>query len=164
MIKPQLENLLIITAKPSDHQKIIGVQKEWWGGRDLTFLLPRLFLDHFSNTSLVIEKDDELIAFLIGFLSPAKTMEGYIHFAGVHPNYRGIGIGNNLYHQFFSLCLESGRDMVRACTSPENKKSIEFHKKLGFRILSGNGKSEGVAVTLDYNRPNDPKVLFEKTL
>ena len=164
MLKPLLENLLTRTSNPSDHQKIIGVQNEWWGGRDLTFLLPRLFLDHFFNTSFVIEKDDEFIAFLIGFLSPAKTTEGYIHFAGVHPNYRSMGIGNNLYHQFFSLCLESGRDTVRACTSPENKKSIEFHKKLGFQILPGNGKNEDVAVTLDYNRPNDPKVLFEITL
>lgn len=164
MLKLLLDNSLTRTARPSDHQKIIDVQNEWWGGRDLTVLLPRLFLDHFFNTSFVLEKDDVLIAFLIGFLSPARTTAGYIHFAGVHPNYRGMGIGNNLYHQFFALCLKSGRDTVRACTSPENKKSIEFHKKLGFQILPGNSKNEGVAITLDYNRPNDPKVLFEITL
>ncbi|MCP3928017.1 MAG: GNAT family N-acetyltransferase [Bacteroidetes bacterium] len=156
-----LKEFLFRIAKPSDHLRIINVQKEWWGERDLTFLLPRLFLNHFYNTSLIVEKNNQLIAFLIGFLSPAKTTEGYIHFVGVHPNYQGKNIGRELYHHFFSLCIEAHRYTVRSCTSPVNRASIEFHRKLGFRIISGNGKSEGVDVTLNYNMPNDPKVLFE---
>jgi GNAT superfamily N-acetyltransferase len=148
-------------SEPSDHQKIINVLKEWWGGRDLTWMLPKLFLIHFNNTSFVIEKRDELIAFLIGFLSPARPKEGYIHFAGVHPDYRGIGIGGFLYNRFFKICKENGHDTIRACTSPVNKGSIEFHKKIGFNVLKGNAEIGGIQVTLDYNKPNDPKVLFE---
>jgi hypothetical protein len=30
-----------------------------------------------------------------------------------------------------------------------------------FNISDGNAEIEGIQVTLDYNRPNDPKVLFE---
>ncbi len=148
-------------ANPSDHQIIIGVLKDWWGGRDLTWMLPKLFLIHFNNTSFVIEKRDELIAFLIGFLSPAKPMEGYIHFAGVHPEYRGIGIGEYLYNKFFKICKENSRNIIRACTSPVNKGSIEFHKKIGFNISTGNAEIDGIQVTLNYNKPDDPKVLFE---
>ena len=153
--------LTIRNSKPSDHQRIINVLKDWWGGRDLTFMLPKLFLIHFNNTSFVIEKDDELIAFLIAFLSPAKSKEGYIHFAGVHPDYRGLGIGKLLYNRFFTICKENKRDTVRACTSPVNKESIYFHKKIGFELSKGNAEIEGTQVMLDYNRPDDPKVLFE---
>jgi GNAT superfamily N-acetyltransferase len=153
--------LTIRNSKPSDHPRIIYVMKDWWDGRDLTWMLPRLFLLHFNNTSFVIEKGDELIAFLIGFLSPAKPKEGYIHFVGVHPDYRGIGIGKFLYNRFLKICKEHKRDTIRTCTSPVNKGSIDFHKKMGFEISNGNAEIEGIQVTLDYNRPNDPKVLFE---
>ncbi|MBU2621073.1 MAG: GNAT family N-acetyltransferase [Proteobacteria bacterium] len=152
--------LTIRNSKPSDHSRILYVLKYWWGGRDLTFMLPKLFLIHFNNTSFVIEKGDELIAFLIAFLSPAKSKEGYIHFAGVHPDYRGLGIGKLLYNRFFMICKENNRDNIRACTSPVNKGSIYFHKKIGFEISKGNAEIEGTQVTLDYNRPDDPKVLF----
>ena len=152
--------LRIRNSKSSDHPRIIGVLKDWWGGRDLTWMLPKLFLIHFNNTSFIVEKHDNLIAFLIGFLSPARPKEGYIHFAGVHPDYRGIGIGEFLYNRFFKICKENDRDTIRTCTSPVNKGSIEFHKKIGFQISTGDVEIEGIQVTLDYNRPNDPKVLF----
>jgi len=164
-MNPELpKDLTIRNSMPSDHQRIIGVLKEWWGGRDLTWMLPKLFLIHFNNTSLVIEKRDELVAFLIGFLSPAKPKEGYIHFAGVHPEYRGIGIGEYIYKRFFKICKENKRNLIRSCTSPVNKGSIQFHKKLGFGISNGNAEIDGIKVTLDYNKPNDPKVLFEKAI
>lgn len=154
----------IRNSKPSDYQRIISVLKDWWGGRDLTWMLPKLFLVHFSNTSFVIENDKELIAFLIGFLSPSRTNEGYIHFAGVHPDFRGIGIGAYLYERFFRICKENGRNTIKACTSPVNKRSIEFHKKMGFNISVGNAEIDGIQVTIDYNKPGDTKVLFEITI
>ena len=155
------DDLKIRNSNPEDHHRIINVLKDWWGGRDLTWMLPKLFLIHFHNTSFIVEKRDELVAFLIGFLSPSKQNEGYIHFAGVHPDYRGIGIGEHLYSHFFKICRENRRNIIRACTSPVNKGSIEFHKNIGFEISKGNSKIEGLQVTLDYNKPNDPKVLFE---
>jgi ribosomal protein S18 acetylase RimI-like enzyme len=150
-------------SKPSDHPRIIKVMKDWWDGRDLTPMLPRLFLEHFFNTSMVMEdRENELIAFLIGFLSQSQANEGYIHFVGVHPEYRGSGLGTYLYHRFFQTCRENNRAIVRTCTSPVNKGSIEFHKKMGFQIEPGNGQQLNVTVTLDYNSPGDPKVLFVK--
>ena len=146
---------------PEDHARIIGVMEEWWGGRDLTGMLPRLFLEHFTNTSFVIEKDGALIGFLIGFLSPARPREGYIHFVGIHPSWRGIGMGAFLYHRFFDLCRKNGRDVVRACTSPVNQGSVAFHQRMGFRVSEGNAEMDGIPVTLDYNGPDDPKMLFE---
>ncbi len=151
----------IRNSNPEDHIKIIKVMKDWWGGRDLTLMLPKLFLIHFNNTSFIIEKQDQLIAFLIAFLSPANQKEGYIHFIGIHPDYRGLRIGEYLYNRFFHICREFNRNTVRSCTSPINKGSIEFHKKMGFEISKGNSNLDGVDVTLDYNKPDDTKVLFE---
>jgi len=164
MITKLPKGLTIRNSKPSDQQRIISVMKDWWGGRDLTWMLPKLFLVHFCNTSFIIEKGDNLTAFLIGFLSQSNVNEGYIHLVGVHPDYRGIGLGEFLYHRFFQICKENNRDTIRSCTSPVNKGSIEFHKKVGFNILKGNAEVDSIQVSLDYNGPNDQKVLFEKKI
>jgi ribosomal protein S18 acetylase RimI-like enzyme len=165
MKEPALEDGITIRyAVPSDHPRIISVMPEWWGGRDLTGMLPKLFLVHFHHTSLVAERDGEFVGFLVGFLSPSRKHEGYIHFVGVHPDFRKKGLGREIYRRFFSICREHGRSLVRSCTSPVNKGSIDFHKKLGFAIDAGDGAVDGVPVTPDYNRPNDPKVLFKKYL
>ena len=164
MHDPLPKGLTLRHGQPADHARIIAVLKQWWGGRDLTGMLPKLFLDHFCNTSYIVEKEDLLVAFLVAFLSPARPHEGYIHFGGVHPEYRGMGIGAHLYQRFFDLCRTDGRRIVRACTSPVNKDSVKFHKSMGFTLSNGNARIDGLTVTLDYNRPGDPKVLFEKVL
>ena len=164
MISELPKEIIIRNSEPSDHHRIINVLKDWWSGRDLTGMLQKLFLIHFCNTSFIIERDDELVGFLIGFLSQSNTDEGYIHFAGVHPDYRGMGIGEYLYEQFYKVCKENKRNIIRACTSPVNKGSIEFHKRIGFQIGQGNAKVDGIPVTLDYNKPKDPKVLFKKRI
>ncbi len=48
----------------------MAVMPDWWGGRDLRDLLPRIFFEHFRGTSFVVEHEDELVAFLVGFLCP----------------------------------------------------------------------------------------------
>ncbi len=158
------DGMKIRNCKSSDHASIIAVMNDWWGGRDLTYMLPKLFLNHFYNTSFLVEKNGILVAFLVGFLSPSEKQEGYIHFAGVDPKYQGQGIGRTIYDRFIQICREHQRNVIRACTSPINRGSIAFHTRLGFTIKKGNAEMEGVQVTLDYNKPDDPKVLFEKKL
>jgi len=158
------DGVTIRFASPSDHPKIVSVMPEWWGGRDLTGMLPRLFLVHFNDTSLVAEKDGEFIGFLVGFLSQSQNDEGYIHFVGVHPNYRNKGLGAALYSRFFRICQEHNRSVVRSCTSPVNEGSVAFHRRMGFTIEAGDSEVDGIPVTRDHNRPNDAKVLFKKHL
>ena len=154
----------IRTAETSDHARIMEVMPDWWGGRDLRPMVPRLFLFHFNDTSFIIEKESRLIGFLIGFLSQSRMDEAYIHFVGIHPDHRAAGLGSMLYERFFTLCRSHQRPVIRACTSPVNKGSIEFHEKMDFQIAPGNGEIDGIPVTLDYNREGDHKVLFIKTL
>ena len=156
------KDITIRSAQPQDHDHIISALQNWWGGRDLTAMLPKLFLNHFNDTSLIIENKDQMIGFLIGFMSPALKDEAYVHFMGVHPNFRKKGIGRTLYQRFFDICRTNGRTVVRACTSPVNGGSVGFHRRIGFQIESGDDEIDGVPVTRDYNRPGDHNVLFTR--
>jgi len=154
----------IRNAKLSDHGNIISVMPVWWGGRDLSASVPKLFLRHFGNTSFVAEKDGQLFGFLIGFLSQTRVDEGYIHFAGVHPEIRKKGVARRLYERFYGVCRENSRTRVRSCTAPVNKLSIGFHQSMGFSIAVGDDIVDGVAVTTGYLSEGEPLVLFKKEL
>lgn len=150
--------------RESDHERVISVVNEWWGGRDMAWLLPRLFFSHFGDTSFAIEEGDELIAFLVGFVSQAKEGEAYIHFVGVHPRYRGEGLGRRLYGMFFDEARRRGCETVGCITSPVNEGSIAFHASMGFRVEGGDAGAGGILVHKDYDGPGEDRVVFAKTL
>ena len=152
----------IRNAKSSDHANIVAAMPDWWGGRDLTSSVLKIFFIHFTNTSYVAEIENELVGFLVGFMSQTEEHTGYIHFAGVHPDHRKSGIGRLLYESFFSACKSNNRSVVKSCTSPINKLSIAFHQRMGFAIEPGDGMVDGIPVTKDFLRKNDPKVRFRK--
>ncbi len=105
-----------------------------------------------------------MVGFLIGFMSQSEIDVGYAHLAGVHPNSRKAGVGRLLLQAFVQKCKSYNRSVVKSCTSPANKLSIDFHKHMGFTIEPGNGFIEGVSVTLDYLGVNNHKVLFKKII
>lgn len=155
----------IRSVKGSDYYVISLLINEWWGGRKMSDKLPKLFFDHFKNTSFIAEKDERIVGFLIGFLSQTYPEEAYIHFVGVHPDYRKNGIGRQLYNQFFDIVKKNGRNIVRCVTSPVNKVSIAFHTKMGLEIeKNGDKEIDGVSVYTDYDGPNQDRVLFVKKL
>ena len=121
----------------ADHDTIIAVVNEWWGGRNMSWLLPRLFFQHFGDTSFVVEDDGELLAFLIGFVSQANDGEAYVHLVGVHPDHRGSGMGKSLYETFFEEVKKRGCERVSCITSPVNAESIAFHRAMGFGLKRG---------------------------
>jgi ribosomal protein S18 acetylase RimI-like enzyme len=147
-----------------DHKAIISVMKDWWGGRDLSGLLPRLFFQHFKLTSFVLEDQGRIIGFLVGFLSQTYPGEAYIHFAGIDPEYQRQGLGRILYDHFFEIVKGFGRTTVRAITSPVNKTSIAFHTGLGFTIEDKGQGQDGVPVYPDHDGRDGARVLFKKEL
>jgi GNAT superfamily N-acetyltransferase len=154
----------IRSVKSLDYYVISPLINEWWGGRNMSDMLPKLFFDHFTNTSFIAEKEGKLVGFLIGILSQSHSNEAYIHFVGVHPDYRKHNIGKHLYNNFFNVVKQNDRNIVRCVTSPVNKVSIAFHTKIGFEIEEGDKKMDGVSVNSDYGGPNQDRVLFVKYL
>ena len=64
--------LSIRHAEPSDHRSIIAVLDEWWGGRRVADMLPKLFFIHFRPTSFVAEVGEHLAGFITGFRSQRR--------------------------------------------------------------------------------------------
>jgi ribosomal protein S18 acetylase RimI-like enzyme len=157
--------LRIRGAEPADYDRIIAVMDDWWR-RPVATSLARLFLDHFNETSLVVDAggehaagqagaSPELAAFLVGFWSQSRPAEAYIHYMGVAPGFRRAGLARKMYEKFFALARAGGRTTVRAITSPENKTSIAFHTAMGFTVT---GPVAG------YDGPGKDRVLFERGL
>lgn len=147
-----------------DWDRVMAVMPDWWAGRDLRGMLPRIFFEHFCDTSFVVERGDDLLAFLVGFVCPDHADEAYIHFVGVHPSLRRTGLARDLYGRFFALAREEGRSVVRAVTAPVNRGSIAFHTALGFAILPGDGEVDGLPVTAERGPQGDSVVRFELRL
>jgi ribosomal protein S18 acetylase RimI-like enzyme len=121
-------------AEPADYDRIAPLVDEWWDGRPMIDMLPRLFFVHFRDTTLVAEHDGELAGFVAGFLSQTHPAEAYVHFAGVAPAWRGRGVGRMLYEHFFAVVRKRSRTVVRCVTSPVNQRSVAFHRALGFDV------------------------------
>ena len=148
----------------SDYISVISVMDNWWDGRHVTDMLPKLFFQHFQDTSFVVEENGQLVAFLVGFVSQTDADEAYIHFVGVHPEYRRHELARRLYDRFFTVVQERGCRRVRCVTSPVNKGSILFHTRMGFRMEAGNGEMDGVPVFTDHDGAGHSRVRFVRNL
>jgi len=147
-----------------DYHRVISVVNEWWGGRSMTEMLPKLFFVHFHDTSFIAEEDGQIIGFLIGFLSQTYPDEAYVHFLGVHPNFRKQRVALTLYERFFDEVRQRERGIVRLVTSTVNKESVAFHTHIGFEIEPQETKVDGVPFYPNYDGPNNDRVLFVKRL
>ena len=151
-------------AEAADYGPIIGMVDDWWGGRRMRDMLPRLFFVHFRPTSFVVEEGGQILGFLVGFLSQTYQEQAHVHFVGVDPGHRGRGIGRMLYDRFFAEVLDLGRSEVWCVTSPVNTGSIAFHRRLGFEPVPGDAEIDGVAVVSDYDGRGEARVVFRREL
>ncbi|PGZ95264.1 GNAT family N-acetyltransferase [Bacillus pseudomycoides] len=101
--------------------------------------------EHFQSTSFILEIDGELAGFIIGLISQTNNKEAYIHFVGVNPNYRKLGLVKEMYFTFFENVKKIGCDKVKCITTPINEGSIKFHRAMGFDVnLVGNYAGENL--------------------
>ena len=141
----------------ADYPTVVRVIDDWWGGRKVDVLLPRLWLQHFTGTSWLAESEDgRLAGFLIGFHSPDQPDVAYSRLMGTNPNFRERGVGRALYERFFEDARAAGRHEVRAITWPGNRTSIAFHRALGFEVEAGPG-SQNL-----YGTPSQPAYDFDR--
>jgi ribosomal protein S18 acetylase RimI-like enzyme len=151
----------------ADYRAMITVINDWWAGREMDVLLPRLWLQHFTRTSWLAETTDgQLAGFLIGFLSLDKPEDAYCHMVASNPNLRHQGIGRELYERFFADARAAGRTRVDAVTWPGNRTSVAFHQALGFEIQTGPGTQNlyGIPAYPGYDREQDDRTVLVKKL
>ncbi len=163
----ELPPLRLRRPTEDDHVRVVAVVDEWWGGRKLHHLLPRLWFRHFTGTSLIAETEDgKLAGFLVGFLSPDHPDEAYVHMVAANPNLRRRGVGRALYERFFEDVRRRGAAHVTAITWPGNRVSVDFHRRMGFRPVEGAGTQNiyGVSAFPDYDYDREDRVVFVRDL
>lgn len=142
-----------------DHARVLAAVVDWWpGGRghELVGLLPRLFFQHFTSTSWVLEDAaGGLRGFVIGFRSADDPAVAYIHFVGVDPSLRRGGIARGLYETFFADLAAVGCTRVDAITGPPNTVSQAYHRAMGFSVSE---------VIPDYDGPGEDRVAMSRHL
>ena len=150
-----------------DHPRIVGLVDEWWQGRRMRALLPRLWFQHFTGTSWIAEGDDgRLAGFVVAFVSQDDPATGYVHMIAADPNRRRGGVGRALYEQVFDDMGRRGVRQIKAVTWPGNRQSVAFHRALGFRVDDGPGTQNlyGTPAFADYDGEGDDRVVFIRDL
>ena len=176
MLAPPTPTLPFIVRRPreADHPCVLAELDRWWAGAlgdtdeaararhslERALLLPRLFFQHFTASSTIVEHDGAIIAFLMGFLSETEVDTAYIHFIGIAPSHRGRGLGRSLYERFIAHAKDRGRSKIECVTSPTNRGSIAFHTRMGFAIKPSDELRDGVPVQRDYDGPGLDRVVF----
>lgn len=151
----------------ADYPMIVRVVDDWWGGRKMDVLLPRLWLQHFTGTSwLALGADGRLAGFLIGFHSPDQPAVAYCHLIAASPNARRRGLGRALYERFFLDSRAAGRTEVRAITWPGNRAAIDFHRAVGFEIEAGPGSQNlyGTPAQAGYDLDREDRTLLVRAI
>ena len=160
------DGVILRRATEQDHPAVVGVILDWWGmppGSHLPLLLPRLFLQHFADTSFIAEDASGLAGFLIGFRSSSQPGVAYIHFVGVRPDLRRAGLARTLYERFFDEARAAGCHRVDAITGPPNRRSQAFHAAMGF-TATGDTEVDGVLAWRDYDGPGEHRVAFTREI
>ena len=154
---------MIRGLRESDHATITERVDEWWG-RPVRGALLRLFFEHFRPMSRVAEQAGDVVGFIIGFQSQTDPLIAYAHFIAVAPNLRRGGLARTLYEQFFSESRARGCAFVEAITAPINTTSIAFHTRLGFELLPGTARVDGVPVSVDHDGPGKHRARMRRAL
>lgn len=151
----------------ADHPPLVRQVDDWWSGRSLHQVFPRLWLQHFTGTSWLAEDaEGHPIGFLVGFISPDHPDEAYVHMIATSPNHRRAGLGRLLYERFFEDARARGARRVTAVTWPGNRVSVGFHRAMGFRPAEGQGTQNlyGTPAYADYDADGDDRVVFSLDL
>jgi len=162
-VSPGLQELSWRDAGPGDAPAIVRALDEWWEQRLEHCVRPQL-LEHFGDTTLIVERDGELVAFLVGWLSQRFPDAAYVHFMGVRPDFRRSGLGLELYRRFAALARERGRSRLMAETGIFNRRSVAFHRAVGFTLEPGDAVVDGIPVHHDTDGLGGDFVVFSMDL
>ena len=88
----------------ADHARLVGQIDEWWGGRKVhaapaAAVVPALHGHVLGGRG---RATDRLVGFVVGFVSPDRPGEAYVHMIGTSPNHRRRGLGRTLYERFLA--------------------------------------------------------------
>jgi GNAT superfamily N-acetyltransferase len=136
----------------ADYDEIVNVIDRWWGGPTTALAHPMFFYE-LGRLSRVVEAEQTLVGFLLGFRCPDAPI-GYVHLVGIHPDWRRRGVARVLYTSFEEDCAREGCTSLKAITTLGNEGSVRFHEAMSWT-------SNEIE---DYAGPGRLRIVFTKQL
>ena len=152
----------ITLCTKADFDQIITDFVDFWGDERTKSLHNPIYLYEFGNTAYVAKEGEKVIGYLFGLFSQTAPV-AYVKFIGVRRSHQKKGIGQQLYEHFTDFAKTKGCKELKAITSPTNKGSVAFHRRLGMELL-GEPNEEGIPVVRDYGGPGIHRVVFRKKI
>ncbi|MEM1569477.1 MAG: ribosomal protein S18-alanine N-acetyltransferase [Candidatus Bathyarchaeia archaeon] len=126
-----MNNLVIRTVKDGDLKSIYLIER-------LSFErpYPSSYLETLAylspETFLVVSLNGSIVGYSASVL---RGSEGHIISIAVHPDYRGIGIGEKLLRENIKRLKDSGAKRVVLEVRIDNIQALKLYQKLGFKIV-----------------------------
>ena len=153
-----------------DHETLVRVVDEWFGGRRVRHLLSRAWFRHAASTSWLAEDPTSRpIGFLVGQRSQDREGESVIHLLAVQPGQRRRGVGRMMVERFVEearpAAARPGSSVgprVTAVAWPDDPIALAFFRSVGFVHEAGPGSQPlyGVPAWPDYEGPGEDRVVL----
>lgn len=96
----------------------------------------KIMLQYFGNSIIVAVDNDELVGFLLGFVSQTNPEEYFIWQLGVDPQHRGKKIAGKIMKSTIDTARRFGCKKVTATVETTNKPSQGLFESSGFAIVT----------------------------
>lgn len=83
-----------------------------------------ILCEHFAETSVVCERNGELLGFLFGYNPPKSPGSLFVWQVGVDPEFRGCGLAGKMLSEVWNRESQLLTSQVQATVSPNNKASL----------------------------------------
>lgn len=154
------QSVQITNTTKADFDLIVTELADFWGESPPAHLHHCSLIHQFGDSAFVAKEGDKIVAYLFGFLAQ-NGPSSYVHLIAVRESHKGRGLGTKLYERFTEFARSRGAREVRAQTTPNNLRSIAFHKSIGMELL-GEPDERGIPVMRDQGGPGKDRVVFRK--
>lgn len=162
-----LTGVEFVRPTEADYDTLITVVDEWWAGRPVRRLVPRLWLRHFAGTSwLAREEGGRPVGVAIGLASHDRLDTACLYLLGVEPNRRRQGIGRALAARIDADAAAAGADRIETVIPTGEPIALAFLRAAGYAVAAEPGLRpiHGVPAHADYDGPGEDRIVLVRQL
>lgn len=154
VVKPRFEKVSLsleaISSLKNEHIHMISeLMKNIFGSWDSEYFHKRIGVQ--SGIYLLLARiNGKPVGFKLGYRLDQKTFYSWL--GGVLPEWRGLGVAQDLMNEQHQWCLQQGYTQIQTKTVSSFRDMIVLNLKSGFQILSSEPHPEGI------------KILFQKRI